>query len=162
MLCRMDLDGVDARDPQAREDGAQVIRLRPLRVLVASRDHRFRAVTSMLLSRRGCTPFSAGDVTDTAATIARERIDVALVDGLELLREIARDVALGEARTPAVGVVVVGDGAPAVTAGIPTLAKWDDFDRLFAAIVRADRARARARATDGAAVDGLPGVHRLG
>jgi hypothetical protein len=143
MLCDMDWDDAETRLEGGFEQAAEVIRLHPLRVLIVSPDHRYRAVVEMLLERRDCRPFGLGACTDVAETIARERIDVALVDGEALLREVAHDVALSNAVCPPVGVVLVGDeGAPS-PAGLRALVKWGEFDELFAAIGEADRARSR-------------------
>jgi hypothetical protein len=143
ILCDMDWDGLERRHEGAREEQAEVIRLHPLRVLIVSGDHRYRAVIELLLERRDCRPFGLGSSTDVASTIAGERVDVVLVDGEPLLREVAHDVALSDAVCPPVGVVLVDDADAPAPAGLSRLAKWGEFDELFAAIAEADRARAR-------------------
>lgn len=143
MLCDMDWDDAEARRERGLEQAAEVIRLHPLRVLIVSPDHRYRAVVEMLLERRDCLPFGLGACTDIAATIVRERIDVVLVDGEALLREVADDVALSDATCPTVGAVLVDDAEALSPGGLCTLAKWGEFDELFAAIGEADRARSR-------------------
>jgi hypothetical protein len=142
MLCDMDWDDATRHEGQL-EQAAEVIRLHPLRVLIVSPDHRYRAVVEMLLERRDCRPFGLGACADVAATIARERVDVVLVDGEALLREVAHDVALSDAICPPVGVVLVGDADAPSPAGLRKLPKWGEFDELFAAIGDADRARSR-------------------
>jgi hypothetical protein len=144
MLCDMDWDDAETqREGELEQAAAEVIRLHPLRVLIVSPDHRYRAVVEMLLERRDCRPFGLGTCTDIAATIARERVDVVLVDGEPLLREVANDVALSDAICPPVGVVLVGDAEAPSPAGLCKLPKWGEFDELFAAIGDADRARSR-------------------
>jgi hypothetical protein len=129
-----------------RSDGAQVIRLRPLRVLVVSAEEPFRAASAMLIARRDCAVFSLPDAYGAAELIARERLDVAVVDGAEQLRAIAGELA----RTvPPIGVVSVGDAGDVGSPGGPLLARWARFEELFEAIERADRARVRECAADG-------------
>lgn len=139
----MDWDDVETRREGGLDQAAEVIRLHPLRVLIVSPDHRYRAVVEMLLERRDCRPFGLVSCSDVAATIARERIDVVLVDGEALLREVAHDVALSDATCPPVGVVLVDDAGVPSPAGLSALVKWGEFDELLGAIGEADRARAR-------------------
>jgi hypothetical protein len=135
----------------ARGEGAQVIRLRPLRVLVVSADEPFRTASAMLLGRRDCVVFGLSDVYGAAELLARERIDVAVVDGAEQLRALADDIAHA---TPPVGVVSVGEAEDVGSPGGPTLARWAPFEDLFEALTRADRARAHGRI----AVPSRPGL----
>jgi hypothetical protein len=146
MLCAMERNVGDIEAPGARDDGAEVLRLRPLHVLVVSPDRRFRSVIEMLMARRGCSASGTGASDDVAQTIVRERVDVVLVDGMGLLREVARGVAQCDASAPPVGVVLVSESVEPGLARPLALAKWDSFDELFEAIVEADRARARPRA----------------
>jgi hypothetical protein len=143
MLFGMERDGGDGAVSGGREEGAEVVRLRPLHVLVVSPDRRFRSVIEMLMARRGCSAAGAGSCENVARRIVRERVDVVLVEGMALLRQVAGAVAQCDASSPPVGVVLVGEAAEAGPAGPLALAKWDSFDELFAAIVEADRARAR-------------------
>lgn len=139
----MDWDDLETRCEGGLEQAAEVIRLHPLRVLIVSPDHRYRAVVEMLLERRDCCPFGLGSCTDVATTIARERIDVVLVEGEALLREVAHDVALSDAICPPVGVVLVDEAHAPSPPGLRALVKWGDFDELLGAIGDADRARSR-------------------
>lgn len=129
-----------------RSEGAQVIRLRPLRVLVVSAEEPFRAASTMLIGRRDCKVFSLPDAYGAAELIAQERLDVAVVDGAEQLRAIAGQLAQS---VPPVGVVSVGDAEDVGQPGGPSLARWTRFEDLFEAIERADRARMREFAADG-------------
>jgi hypothetical protein len=143
MLSAMEKDGGKEHESSVQGEGAKVMRLRPLRVLIVSVDYRFRTVISMLIARRGCSAFSVGGADDVAEMLVRERVDVMLIDGVGLLREIARDVAQSDASAPPIGVVLVGESTPAAPAGLVSLTKWGAFGALFAAIVEADRARSR-------------------
>lgn len=120
------------------EEGAQVIRLRPLRVLIISADEPFRAASSMLIGRRDCKVFSLVDCYGAAELLARERIDVAVVDGAEQLRALADELAR---IVPPVGVVSIGEAEDVGSPGGPMLARWVRFEDLFEALLQADRAR---------------------
>jgi DNA-binding response OmpR family regulator len=143
ILSVMENDGGYDRESAARDGDAQVIRLRPLRVLVVSADHRFRAVIEMLMTRRGCSAFSCSAPESVAQKVIADRADVVLVDGVATLREVAQVIAQTDASLPPVGVVVVAERDEPVPAGLRALAKWGDFEELYAAAVEADRARAR-------------------
>jgi len=129
-----------------------VIRLRPLRVLVVSADEPFRTASAMLLGRRDCVVFGLSDVYGAAELVARERIDVAVVDGAEQLRALADDIAHA---APQVGVVSVGEAEDVGLRGGPMLARWAPFEELFDALTRADRARAQGRAAAGRRPEGM-------
>jgi hypothetical protein len=129
-----------------RSESAQVIRLRPLRVLVVSAEEPFRAASTMLIERRDCVVFSLPDVYGAAELIAHERLDVAVVDGAESLRAIAGELAQA---MPPVAVVSVGDAEDVGLPGGPLLARWTRFEELFEAIERTDRARVRECAAEG-------------
>jgi hypothetical protein len=129
-------------------DQAQVIRLRPLRVLVVSDDEPFRAVNAMLIARRDCRVFSLTGAYAAAELIARERIDVVVVDGPDRARALIDELAVMAELTLPVGVVCAGGTDEVGPSGEPVIEKWAPFDDLFAAIVRADRARVRAPVRD--------------
>jgi hypothetical protein len=162
MLFAMERDGGESVTPGAREQVADVIRLRPLNVLIVSPDRRYRSVIEMLLARRECSSYGIASAEGVAETIARERVDVALVDGLRLLREVAASVAQSAAAAPPVGVVLVADSVEPGLAGPLALAKWSSFDELFAAIVEADRARARPVVVQPSTGLGVAGAGELG
>ncbi|HTZ85045.1 MAG TPA: hypothetical protein VMB05_00115 [Solirubrobacteraceae bacterium] len=128
------------------ETTAKVIRLRPLRVLVVSEDDPFRAVNAMLISRRGCRVFSLSGAYAAAELVARERIDVVVVDGTARHRALLAELAVIADLVPPVGVVCVEEGTGKGSRPDSALEKWGPFEDLFAAIVRADRERARGRA----------------
>jgi len=154
----METDGGHDHESPPREQDAQVIRLRPLRVLIVSGDHRFRAVIEMLIARRGCSVFSLGTSLAVAETVVDERVDVLLVDGAAALREVAQEIAQCDASRPPVGVVLVAASDEPNVSGFRSLAKWGPFDELFAAVLDADRARARPLGTD---LPGAGGPHEV-
>jgi hypothetical protein len=129
-----------ARAREEGRDGAEVLRLRPLSVLVVSSHEPFRVASAMLIGRRGCTVFSVPDDDRAKELIARERIDVAVVDGAAQLRALADCLA---SATPAIGVVSVGEAENVALPGGPMLARWSPFEELFDALAQADRARVR-------------------
>lgn len=120
-----------------------MIRLWPLRVLVVSAHEPFRAASAMLIGRRDCTVFSLTDVYGAADLVARERIDVIVVDGIAQLRTLEDEL---DGLVPAVGVVSVGEAEDVGLPDGPMLARWAPFEELFDALVRADQVRARAGA----------------
>lgn len=132
-------------------DQAQVIRLRPLRVLVVSDDEPFRAVNAMLIARRDCRVFSLTGTYAAAELISRERIDVVVVDGPDRARALIGELAVMAELIPPVGVVCAGGTGDVGPTGEPVIEKWAPFDDLFAAIVHADRARVCAQARNAAA-----------
>ncbi len=135
-------------DRDETSDDAQVIRLHPIRVLVVSEDEPFRAVNAMLVARRGCRVFSLTGVYAAAELIARERIDVVVVDGPERARSLIGELELTADLVPPVGLVCAGNSGESAPGGEPVLEKWAPFEDLFDAIVRADRARVRERIPD--------------
>ena len=132
-------------DRDETSDDAQVIRLHPIRVLVVSEDEPFRAVNAMLAARRGCRVFSLTGVYAAAELIARERIDVVVVDGPDRARSLIDELELTADLVPPVGIVCAGNSGESAPGGGPVLEKWAPFEVLFDAIVRADRARVRER-----------------
>lgn len=108
-----------------------------LRVLVVASDRRFRAVTSTLLTQRGCVV----SVDDGSGRLpegsAGERAEVVILDATRSLTAAARTAARLESLRPPVGVVAVSADPSERLAALPVLAKWDSFDALFGAVQRA-------------------------
>jgi hypothetical protein len=154
MLCVMETNGGYENGSPPREQHAQVIRLRPLRVLIVSLDHRFRAVIEMLIARRGCSVFSLSAPDSVTRSVVDERVDVVLVDGGHALREVARGIARSDASLPPVGVVLVTERDEPTPPGWRSLAKWGPFEELFDAVLDADRARSLPPSTDRASASG--------
>jgi hypothetical protein len=144
----------NGRDPE----GAEVIRLWPISVMVVSSDRCWRSTVAMLIGRRDRPALTAMDEREAVELADRERIDVVVLErpGEEdrrswdvavhsLVSSIGLAMARQGARVAPVGVVVVSE-APAgaarrISPGSLELDKWGPFDQLFAAIARADRAR---------------------
>lgn len=142
--------------------GAAVVRLRPLKVLIVSADHRFRAVTAMLLVRRGCSVLNLGTAERVGDLLAGGHIDVVLVDGSVLLREVAREVARAIPPMAPVGVVLAVERDEQAPPEHVAVAKWSPFEEMFEAILRADRRRTRPRIFDRGTRPGLIAADRLG
>lgn len=138
------------RSARAREGAADteatVVRLHPLRVLVVSADQSFRTVTVMLIARRGCSALSLDAAAQVGGLLAHERIDVVVVDGLALLRDVARELACAVTPTAPVGVVLAAERDEPIPPELVAVTKWSPFEHVFAAIAQADRRRARPRA----------------
>jgi hypothetical protein len=133
---------LDPAEPRAR-----LLRLRPLRVLVVSADERFRAVSSMLIARRGCEIFTAAEADRLAELIAGERIDVVVMDGDVEWAELSVASASLEGFSPLAGLVAVAERA-GESSGRSQLARWGEFEDLFAAIEDAELRRGAPRAAD--------------
>jgi uncharacterized membrane protein (UPF0127 family) len=120
----------------AQEGGEELTRLRPLRVLVLSPDHKFRSV---MLARRNCSVTSTTNPSRVSELALREKPDVVVIDAGELAAAAA--VAKLEALGRSLGVVFVADDPTSEEYGSPVLAKWGPFTDLLAAIERADDER---------------------
>lgn len=127
----------------------ELVRLRPLRVLVVSPDRRFCAVTAMLTAMRGCAIFTAASTNHLAELIDRERIDVVVLDGDAEEAERSAASVSAEGFAPAAGVVAVAEEADEWSSGRVSLARWGPFEQLFAAINCADLRRGAFLETDG-------------
>ena len=123
------------------EEGGDLERLAPMRVLVVSGDRHFRSVTSLLLSHRGCSVKATAKANRAAEMVSRERVDVVVIDAGQS-PALARTIAAVSALAQPVGIVIV-DESPARLRRPPVLAKWGPFDDLFAAIESADQERGK-------------------
>lgn len=119
--------------------GGQLSRLRPLRILIVSADNRFRTVMSLLLGRRNCSVTTTANASRIAELIARENIDVVVIDIGEL--PPAATLATVDALARPVGVVLVGDETSPELSGAAAMTKWGPFGELVEAIERADQHR---------------------
>jgi hypothetical protein len=153
------MERIENTEEAAPQEGAEVVRLWPISVLVVSPDHCFRSTVSMLIGRRDRPALTAAGEQEAIELASRERIDVIVIERPRTearrawetsLQSLASSIGLAMARHGArvapVGVVVVSEETPGAAArpGSPEsleLDKWAPFDDLFAAIVRADRAR---------------------
>jgi uncharacterized membrane protein (UPF0127 family) len=117
----------------------QLARLRPLRILIVSSDNRFRTVMSLLLARRNCSVTTTANAGRIAELIARESIDVVVIDTGEL--PVAATLATVDALAHPIGIVLVGDETTPSLSDATTMAKWGPFGELVEAIERADQHR---------------------
>jgi|SRR6185437_12127939 len=145
----------NSADADETREGAQVVRLWPISVLVVSSDRCWRSTVAMLIGRRDRPALTAVGEQEAIEIAGRERIDVVVLDrpGAEdrrtwdtfvhgLVASVGLAMARQGARVAPVGVVVVSDAAR--ESGSPQvleLDKWGSFEELFGAIARADRAR---------------------
>lgn len=129
----------DLREMSDSSNG-QISRLRPLRILIASPDRRFRTVMSLLLARRNCSVITTANAGRITELIAREGSDVVVVesDGSSTEGQL---VAALDALARAVGVVYVADDASPKTSSGEAMAKWGPFDDFVEAIELADERR---------------------
>jgi DNA-binding NtrC family response regulator len=122
-------------------------RLAPLRVLVTSPDHHYRAAMSLLLARRNCSVTSSGTAVGLSESLAAEVCDVVVLDASADGAAASLDAL--EALPRRMGVVVVSDGSSPLGARLmETMAKWGPFDELMAAIERADPRHAAREASE--------------
>jgi hypothetical protein len=139
-------------DPSSQLDPpgpvGELHRLWPLRVLVVSPDQRFRAVSSMLVARRGCAAFTSPDSDSLVELIGRERIDVLVVEGDGEWAEVCAASASAVGFAPPAGVVEVAEEPGEPAGRRPLLAKWGPFEQLFAAVEQVDLRRAAQRGGD--------------
>src|SRR5690348_1193455 len=63
-----------------RREGAEVVRLWPINVLVVSPDHCYRSTVSMLIGRRDRPALTAAGEQQAIELAARERIDVVVLE----------------------------------------------------------------------------------
>jgi uncharacterized membrane protein (UPF0127 family) len=130
---------LEPRDASVQARGDELTRLRPLRVLVLSPDHKFRSVMSLLLARRNCSVTSTTNPSRVSELALRENPDVVVIDAGELAAAAA--VEKLEALEGSLGVVFVADDPRAEEYGPQVLPKWGPFEDLLTAIERADGER---------------------
>jgi DNA-binding NtrC family response regulator len=105
--------------------------LRPLRVLVATRDARFNRVAGFLLARRGFDVETVRPTSRVLETLARAHFEVIIVDASESFSDAARLVGTLEALFPHLTVVVVADPAPDHDeTAFRVLPKWTSLENL--------------------------------
>jgi CheY-like chemotaxis protein len=126
--------------PLLYRGGAAHARLQPLRILIISHDGHFRNVMSLLLARRNCSVTTTANSGRVAELIAREGVDVAVID-ISHAPDAAAATTV-EALDRPVGVVLVDLEGASESPDAPVLAKWGLFAELFAAIELADESRA--------------------
>lgn len=115
-----------------------VRRLRPIRVLLASRDPRFLCVSAFLLGRKGFAIDTTRKLGQLVEVVDRRRANVVLLDGTGSLHAAARAADAIQASNPRVAVVLVADDADGTS--VPEswpLPKWDSFTKIVSEIERA-------------------------
>jgi hypothetical protein len=125
--------------PQPDRQGGELVRLRPMRVLVISHDRPFRTVTALLLPRRGCAVATTPRASQLPELVDGERADVVVIDADQLPASWVRAVMTVDGWP--IGVVIVADEAGPGLHDRPLVAKWGPFGDLFAAIEQADASR---------------------
>jgi len=148
------IENPDAGNTEQGE-GAEVVRLWPISVLLVSPDRCWRSTVAMLTGRRDRPALSAEDEREAIEIATSERVDVIVVERPAsesprswdayvhgLVASIGLAMAQQGAHVAPVGVVVVSE--PPRQEGSRQaleLDKWGPFGELFGAIARADRAR---------------------
>jgi len=105
-----------------------------MRVMVLSRDRRFRELAFLLLERRGCSVTLGEGGGTLTERINRDRTEVVIIDADQSLAAAARMSAAVEALGRPVGIVVVGNEASNELLKLQAVTKWGSFDRLFEAV----------------------------
>jgi|SRR4051794_6221068 DNA-binding NtrC family response regulator len=117
-----------------REENVRI--LRPIRVLVVSRDRPFVAMAKFLLARDGLETKSStrpGDLFE----LVQQGVDVVVIDATASLANAASAAAELEALYPGIGVIVVCDERGPQAGALPVLPKWAALEGLGEAARRA-------------------------
>lgn len=157
------MERIENTEHVAEIQGAEVVRLWPIRVLVVSQDRYYRAAAAMLLARRGCPALTAENERDAIEVAGRECIDVLVLERPEAQERRSWDVPV-QRLAASIGLAMARQGARVAPVGVVTvsespaglgrrgssplsleLEKWGPFEELFGAIARADRARRMPR-----------------
>jgi hypothetical protein len=110
--------------------------LRPIRVLVVSRDRPFASMARFLLARDGMDAEVSARPGDVFELLQRG-VDVVVLDATGALAAMARAAAEIEAVYPGIGVILVADERGPQAQALPVLPKWDALQELAAAARRA-------------------------
>jgi uncharacterized membrane protein (UPF0127 family)/CheY-like chemotaxis protein len=112
--------------------------VRPIRVLLASRDDDFMRLAHFLLTRNGFTVETTKKISQAVDLVGRFWLDVVVLDASESLSEAARTVAAIEALHPQVSVLLVSDDErPKPNAALHVADKWEAMETLTEDIRRA-------------------------
>ena len=125
--------------------------LRPIRVIVVSRDERFASVFRFLLGRKQLA-VEAASRRQELLTLLEQGADVVVLDATHSLADAARTIAELEELHPEIGVVMVSDRRGRDGGLYRLLPKWGSLQQLIAEIERTHLhlpARAHLRALDG-------------
>lgn len=103
----------------------QVRYLRPIRVLVASRDSRFLNLARFLLARHGFLVEATRKLSRLPECVDRQWAEVLVIDASDSVARAARSAELVQGADPDLAVVIVGDEAErSSTRGRTVLEKW--------------------------------------
>src|SRR5688572_21086631 len=103
-------------------------------VVLASSDQRYLKLVRFLLDGKGIEVVATVPLTGVADAVGGEDADVAVID-TDALGEGLRLANITRARRPETAVVLVGDNPPEHPPdGLRMYRKWDDTDRVVAAI----------------------------
>jgi CheY-like chemotaxis protein len=112
------------------------------RVVVATRDRRFRRVAQFLLARQGFVVELSRNADAAIELAERDGADVVLIDGSDSLLTAARALRRLSEQQRSVAAVVVSDGEDESPQTLPILPKWGAFDAIVDAIESAHASRA--------------------
>ncbi|MGZ8694899.1 MAG: hypothetical protein ACXWYS_05615 [Gaiellaceae bacterium] len=104
--------------------------IRPIRVLVVSRDRRFLGLSRFLLTRDGFDVDTTTRPGDLFEVVQRGAVDVVVMDATGALGASARAAAELEALYPDLGVIVVADEPEPYVRALPALPKWAGLEQL--------------------------------
>jgi CheY-like chemotaxis protein len=105
--------------------------VRPIRVLLASRDDDFMRLAHFLLTRNGFTVETTKKISQAVDLVGRFWLDVVVLDASESLSEAARTNAAIEALHPQVSVLLVSDDErPKPNAALKVADKWEAMETL--------------------------------
>jgi uncharacterized membrane protein (UPF0127 family)/CheY-like chemotaxis protein len=105
--------------------------VRPIRVLLATRDDDFMRLAHFLLTRNGFTVETTKKVSQAVDLVGRYWLDVVVLDASESLSEAARTNAAIEALHPQVSVLLVSDDErPKPNAALQVADKWEAMETL--------------------------------
>jgi hypothetical protein len=104
--------------------------LRTLRVLVASRDERYRKVTRFLLERRAYLVDTLERTTTLLDRVDELRPDVVVLDASGWSAGAARRVAALGVLYPEIALVLVSDDPDSIVYGLTVLDKWVSIEHL--------------------------------
>ena len=137
VICPRGPAGSSSLAAHPEPDGASIVRLRPIRVLLTGRDRRFLRTAEVLLRRHRCEVSSTDRPSELLDRVARHRPNVVVVDGSDSLAAAARAVAALEALPSPVSAVVVCDHPPDKSLRhLHVLPKWGAFDELLSEVER--------------------------
>jgi CheY-like chemotaxis protein len=114
------------------------------RVVVATRDRRFRRVAQFLLARQGFTVELSRNAEAAIELAERDGADVVLIDGSDSLLSAARALRQLAEQQRSIAAVIVSDGEEESPQTLPILPKWGAFDSIVEAIDAAHSAASRA------------------